>query len=221
MQAKNIKNSDHTFGQQLFSNMTLWKNSNIDFYQTEISHEIKPNKIDSIKECKTCLKIANTSHKALEISNSSEVKQILFVSDLPTEDPEVSFSGETRELLQKMITAMKLHNSEYAFSTLAKCSPIDSKDLQGILKNCRPNFELELQIYKPKVVITLGNTATQSILHTSKKLNHIHGHFFDHSIDGHSFKVVPTFHPSYLLINPDFKRPTWEDLQKVMKYLGE
>ncbi len=119
--------------------------------------------------------------------------------------PELE-NDESRELLNKMIGAMKLDTNEYK--------------LIGELKS-----ELildQLKELRPLVVITLGASAANLILQGQERLSKIHGNFFPIQIDdNYHTQVVPLFHPSFLLINPGMKKSAWMDMQKIMDFIGK
>lgn len=159
-----------------------------------------------------------------------EVKQsgikVLFVGDVPkgSNGNEV-FTGEVRELLLKMIKAMKLNDNEFALSLLVKCPVLKDQHLASMVECCFENIKMEIGFYKPQVVITLGALATNALLGNKERLSTVHGEFFDKSLDlnsgiTHKYKLVPLFHPEFLFINPNMKKTTWDDMQKVMKFLG-
>ncbi len=110
------------------------------------------------------------------------------------------FTGKSGDLLKKILAAMNL-SSEYVFI----CNADDLKSV-----------EEKIKVISPKVVITLGTKAGQSLLKLQHPLEQFRGRFHDY----HGIKVMPTFHPSLLLQQPEYKRQVWEDMKLVMKYSG-
>jgi len=110
------------------------------------------------------------------------------------------FTGKSGDLLKKILAAMNL-SSEYIFI----CNADDLKSV-----------EEKIKVISPKVVITLGTKAGQSLLKLQHPLEQFRGRFHDY----HGIKVMPTFHPSLLLQQPEYKRQVWEDMKLVMKYSG-
>jgi len=82
--------------------------------------------------------------------------------------------------------------------------------------NCRPYLWSQLEIIRPKIICALGNFAAQSLLGTTKSISQLRGSL--HEVKG--FRVICTFHPAYLLRNPDDKRKAWEDLKRVRDEVG-
>jgi uracil-DNA glycosylase len=80
---------------------------------------------------------------------------------------------------------------------------------------CKPFLLREIAVAQPEVIVVLGNTATKNLLDTREGITRIRGNFQDYK----GIKVMPTFHPAYLLRDPSKKRETWEDLKKVRDYL--
>jgi uracil-DNA glycosylase family 4 len=151
--------------------------------------------------------------------------QVLFVGDFSKGNLEQCFQGEVREMLLKMISAMKLNPSDFALTTLVKQSKFPEGRLKELGRESLPLIQHEIMYYKPQFVISLGAFPTTLLLGTEERLSSIHGEFFEreiHSADGikHTYQIMPIFHPEFLLINPNMKKTTWVDLQKVMKILG-
>jgi DNA polymerase len=82
---------------------------------------------------------------------------------------------------------------------------------------CRPFLLREIAVVRPKVIVVLGNTATQNLLDTKVGITKIRGEFQDYF----GVKVMPTFHPAYLLRDPSKKREVWEDMKKVRDFLNQ
>ncbi len=74
---------------------------------------------------------------------------------------------------------------------------------------------------RPKVIITLGSTVTNYLLKQNLRLVSVHGKFHDLILKNFETKMVPIFHPEYLMVNPSMKKTVWDDLQKIMKFLGK
>lgn len=186
------------------------------------------------------LKIADsfseTSYKAIKQKVSSSPyfdktdnlnQLIYFVADKPRQYQEneyrfKSFNGDCAELFQKMVGAMKIgdkfktalisHENDYNFTLDESSDENRNFILADICKT------------KPKLVVTLGATATTMLLDRKEKLSSIHGQFIKRTINWLDMQCEitfsPLFHPEYLLINSNMKKTAWEDMQKMMKFLG-
>jgi uracil-DNA glycosylase len=84
-------------------------------------------------------------------------------------------------------------------------------------QTCKPFLLREIAVVRPKVIVVLGNTACQNLLETKVGISKLRGNFQDY----YGVKVMPTFHPAYLLRDPHKKREVWEDMKKVRDYLNE
>ncbi|MBL6991148.1 MAG: uracil-DNA glycosylase [Bacteriovoracaceae bacterium] len=193
------------------------------------------NKLESCNLCKDDYFNGSRSivHQLSKLDSKSIT--VMFVGDGPRKSSEGDikkdkcFVGAEATLLYKIIKAMKLSPSEHVTCLLTKCFiDSDSSEVQKELAaNCLNHLLHEIALLSPKFVITLGAFATNTLLGTKERLSNIHGKFYPKTVpkidggDEHSFTVVPLFHPSFLLINPDMKRNAWTDLQKVMKSLGK
>ncbi len=127
------------------------------------------------------------------------------------------FAGEAGQLLTKIIEAMKLTREEVYICNIIKCRPPGNRDPEpDEIKACSPFLKRQLGAIKPDFVCTLGTFAAQSLLGTEKPISELRGQFYDYM----GMKVMPTFHPEYLLRYPKKKREVWGDMQKIMKSLG-
>lgn len=127
--------------------------------------------------------------------------------------------GQSRELLYKMIQAMKLSNDEYSILEIeGKLSDSNSKEKNEKLDEIKGQILAE----RPSVVVTLGAFASNLLLEGQERLSKIHGNFFPRPFsDNFHTQIVPLFHPSFLLINPGMKKSAWMDMQKIMDFLGK
>ncbi|MCB9061162.1 MAG: hypothetical protein H6622_06545 [Halobacteriovoraceae bacterium] len=136
--------------------------------------------------------------------------RVVVVAPFPLEDAEQMVTVEALELMNKMIKAMKLNNSQYFYQFLDEQT---NKDI----------FYSTIVKLNPELILTFGATATNYFLGKKERLSDIHGHSFQKILKTTSnvyrFQFVPIFHPDYLLINPQLKKTAWLDLQKCMKIL--
>lgn len=127
------------------------------------------------------------------------------------------FVGEAGHLLTRIINAMHLTRDDVYIGNIVKCRPPGNRNPQpDEVRTCMPFLMRQISSIKPEVICTLGKVATQSLLGIESPISRLRGKF--HTYEG--IKVMPTFHPAYLLRNPKMKRAVWEDMQKVMKLLN-
>lgn len=136
---------------------------------------------------------------------------------------EVFFVGEAPQdenLLNKMIQACRFGETDFGVVYLQK-----PKSGESTLEDLVDFYRL-INLFHPKLVISLGATVTNQIMGKRERLSKVHGKLFDLSVkfrdrEPVAFKMLPLFHPDYLAINPNMKRSAWMDLQKALKFLGK
>ena len=112
---------------------------------------------------------------------------------------------------------MKLRREDVYIANCLKCRPPGNRNpLPSEIITCNPILMRQIEIIQPKVVCALGKFAAQTLLRTEEPISRIRGRFFDWN----GMKLIPTFHPAYLLRNPADKKLVWQDAQKIMRELG-
>lgn len=158
----------------------------------------------------------------LVFGEGSETAELMFVGEAPGADEDASgrpFVGRAGQLLTKMIEAISFKREDVYIANILKSRPPGNRNPEADeTKACIPFLFRQIAVIKPKLIVTLGNPATQGLLETKTGITKIRGEFQDYPrIPG--IKVLPTFHPAYLLRSPDKKREAWEDLKKVKAFL--
>jgi len=126
------------------------------------------------------------------------------------------FVGPAGQLLSKIIAAMKMSRSQVYICNVIKCRPPANRNPQPAEINaCRPFLERQLAAIGPEVICTLGTFAAQTLLDTTAPISKLRGRYHDYN----GIRLMPTFHPAYLLRNPDRKREVWDDMKKIMALL--
>ena len=145
--------------------------------------------------------------------------RLMFVGEAPGADEDAQgkpFVGRAGQLLTKMIEAMGMKREEVIIGNVNRCRPPGNR--QPTLEEaaiCRPFLFREISVIQPQVIVVMGNTALHNLLETREGITRVRGKFQDFR----GVKVMPTFHPAYLLRDPSKKRETWEDLKMVRDYL--
>jgi len=130
----------------------------------------------------------------------------------------VPFVGAAGQLLNRMLNRLGLRREEVYIGNILKCRPPGNRDPEADeIAACRPFLAKQIQAIRPQVLVTLGRIATQALLGTREPLTRLRGHWQLY----HDIRVMPTFHPSYLLRAPQERRKTWADMQQVMEYLAD
>lgn len=146
---------------------------------------------------------------------------LVFVGEAPgaNEDAEGRpFVGRAGQLLNKIIEAIGMKREDVFIGNINRCRPPGNRTpTLPEAHTCRPFLLREIAVIRPKVIVVLGNTATQNLLDTKVGITKLRGTFQDY----YGVKVMPTFHPAYLLRDPSKKRETWEDMKKVRDELNK
>jgi DNA polymerase len=129
----------------------------------------------------------------------------------------VPFVGAAGQLLTKIIAAIKLRREDVYICNIIKCRPPGNRNpAPEEIKACFPFLKRQLAVIQPEFICALGTFAAQVLLGTSTPISRLRGAF--HMYQG--IKVLPTYHPAYLLRNPEKKRAVWEDMQLLMQAMG-
>lgn len=148
--------------------------------------------------------------------------ELMFVGEAPGADEDASgqpFVGRAGQLLTKMIEAIDLKREDvYIANTLKSRPPGNRNPEPDETSACIPFAYRQIAAIRPRLIVTLGNPATQGLLETKVGITRIRGTFQDYP-RAPTIKVLPTFHPAYLLRWPDKKREAWEDMKKVRAFL--
>jgi len=145
--------------------------------------------------------------------------RLMFVGEAPGADEDAQgkpFVGRAGQLLTKMIEAMGMKREDVIIGNVNRCRPPGNR--QPTLEEaaiCRPFLFREIATIQPEVIVVMGNTALRNLLEVREGITRVRGKFQDFR----GIKVMPTFHPAYLLRDPSKKRETWEDLKLVRDYL--
>jgi len=165
--------------------------------------------------CKLCKTRTN-----IVVGEGSPKAKLVFVGEAPGEQEDLEarpFVGRSGQLLEKMIEAMGIKRSDVFICNVVKCRPPENRNPDPEeIEACSPFLFRQLDALKPEVIVALGKFAAQTLLQTETPISQIRGKFFPYR----GAKLIPTFHPAYLLRNPPAKKEVWEDLQLVMKEMG-
>jgi uracil-DNA glycosylase family 4 len=146
--------------------------------------------------------------------------ELVFVGEGPGHDEDVQglpFVGRAGKLLTQMIEAMGLQREQVYICNVVKCRPPENrKPEDDEMATCSPYLYRQLEVIAPKAIVCLGATAAQALLKTKDSISRYRGTWFDFR----GAKLLATYHPAYLLRNPNAKGEVWKDLQKVMVLLG-
>jgi len=146
---------------------------------------------------------------------------LVFVGEGPGEDEDLKgepFVGRAGQLLTRMIEAMGFRREEVYIANVVKCRPPGNRNPEpDEIAACEGFLKAQLAAIGPRVIVALGKFAAQTLLRETTPISKLRGRWFEYA----GVKLMPTFHPAYLLRSPEEKKRAWEDLQLVMKELGK
>lgn len=173
-------------------------------------------------ETSPCLKcpLGETRHNLVFGSGNPDAN-IMFIGEAPGADEDeqgLPFVGAAGRLLTKIIESIGLGREEVYIANILKCRPPRNRDPQpGEVAACEPYLHRQIGLIQPAVICALGRIAAQALLKTSASLTKMRGKV--HRYQGRP--LVVTYHPAALLRNPNWKRPTWEDVQMLRRIHDE
>ena len=145
---------------------------------------------------------------------------LMFIGEAPGRDEDEKgepFVGRAGQLLTDIIKAMKLSREQVYIANVIKCRPPENRNPEpDELDACRPFIQRQVEIIKPRVIVALGRFGLQSLTEKAYSISSVRGQWLDYK----GIKLMPTYHPAYLLRNPAAKKDVWADMKKVMAELG-
>jgi len=172
---------------------------------------------EELGDCTRCP--LHRTRKHLVFGEGSARARLVFVGEAPGEEEDRQgrpFVGRAGQLLTKIINAMGLEREEVYICNILKCRPPGNRNPKDDeIAACEPFLIKQLEAIDPEIVCALGTFAAKTLLRTEAPISAIRGRFHDY----HGRRLMPTYHPAYLLRNPDAKKLVWEDVQKIMKIL--
>ena len=143
--------------------------------------------------------------------------RLMFVGEGPGQEEDLAgepFVGAAGQLLTRIIEAIKLTREDVYIANVVKCRPPGNRTPQPEeIASCSPFLRRQIAAIRPLFICTLGGCAAHTLLGTKAPISRLRGRFYDFA----GIRVLPTFHPAYLLRNPEKKREVWEDLKRLMK----
>ena len=169
-------------------------------------------------DCTRC-KLHTLGRRQIVFGVGNPEADLMFVGEAPGADEDVQgepFVGRAGQLLTKIIEAIGLTREDVYIANVIKCRPPGNRNPEpDEVAQCEPFLFKQIEIIKPKVIVALGKFAAQTLLRTLDPISRLRGRVFDYR----GAKLIPTFHPAYLLRNPSSKREVWEDMKVVRSLL--
>ncbi len=169
-------------------------------------------------DCTRC-KLSTLGRSKVVNSVGNFDAELMFVGEAPGADEDEQgepFVGRAGQLLTKIIESIGLRREDVFIGNINRCRPPGNRAPESDETiACKPFLKREVAVVRPKVIVVLGATAAQNLLETKVPIGKLRGQFHDYL----GVKVMPTFHPAYLLRDPHKKREVWDDMKMVRDYL--
>jgi uracil-DNA glycosylase len=173
-----------------------------------------------IGDCTRC-KLHGQGRRQIVFGVGNPDADLMFVGEAPGADEDIQgipFVGRAGQLLTKIIEAIDLKREDVYIANVIKCRPPGNRNPEpDEVETCEPFLFQQIDIIKPKVIVALGKFGAQTLLRTLDPISRLRGRVYNFR----GAKLVPTFHPAYVLRNPSSKREVWEDMKLVRTLLSE
>jgi DNA polymerase len=177
---------------------------------------------ERILKCQKCT-LSQGRTNAVPGEGSLEA-ELMFVGEAPGRDEDLQgrpFVGRAGQLLTKIIGAMKFNREDVYITNVVKCRPPNNRNPnKEEIETCKNYLLEQIEMIKPRAIVALGRVATDFFIHSSLGMTALRGNFREFN----DIQVMPTFHPSYIIRNEgnkSIKKMVWEDMKKVMTFLGK
>ena len=174
----------------------------------------------AIGDCQRCKLCSGRTHLVFGVGNPKA--KLMFVGEGPGRDEDLQgepFVGRAGQLLTDIITkGMGLKREDVYIANVVKCRPPENRNPEpDEVAACEPFLKKQIDLIRPKIIVGLGKFAVQTLLQSKVPITKVRGNWHSY----HGIKLMPTFHPAYLLRNPADKKLVWEDIKKVIKELRD
>ena len=184
-------------------------------YKAETLEELR----EAIGDCRRCKLWSGRTHLVFGVGNPKA--KLMFIGEGPGRDEDMQgepFVGRAGQLLTDIITkGMGLKREDVYIANVVKCRPPENRNPEpDEVASCEPFLKKQIDLVRPEIIIALGKFAVQTLLQSKVPITKLRGNWHSY----HGIKLMPTFHPAYLLRNPADKKLVWEDIKKVIKEMN-
>ena len=191
-------------------------------HQSASVPEVHDTSLEAIREdigdCQRCK--LHEHRRTIVFGEGNPKASLAFVGEGPGAEEDATgrpFVGRAGQLLDKIIEAIGLKRGDVYIANIVKCRPpLNRTPERDEVETCEPFLFRQLMLIRPRVIVALGSPAFQCMLRTKESITRARGEWREWN----GIKVMPTFHPAFLLRSPDKKREVWEDMKKVRDYLN-
>jgi uracil-DNA glycosylase family 4 len=185
-----------------------------DVYQAESLEALRT----AIGDCRRCKLWPGRTHLVFGVGNPNA--RLMFIGEGPGRDEDLQgepFVGRAGQLLTDIITkGMGLRREDVYIANVVKCRPPENRNPEpDEVASCEPFLKKQIDLVRPEIIVALGKFAVQTLLQSKVPITRLRGNWHSY----HGIKLMPTFHPAYLLRNPGDKKLVWDDIKKVIKEL--
>lgn len=174
---------------------------------------------DHLGDCRRCKLCSGRKNLVFGVGNPKA--ELVFVGEGPGADEDeqgIPFVGKAGGLLTKMIEAMGFRREDVYICNVVKCRPPGNRNPEpDEIAACEPFLKAQLAAIQPKAIVALGKFAAQTLLRDETPITRLRGNWRTYE----GIRLMPTFHPAYLLRSPAEKAKAWEDLKQVMALFGK
>lgn len=172
----------------------------------------------AVGDCRRCKLWSGRTHIVFGTGNPKA--KLMFVGEGPGRDEDLQgepFVGRAGQMLTDIITkGMALKREDVYIANVIKCRPPENRNPEpDEVESCEPFLKKQVELIRPQIIVALGKFAVQTLLRSKVPITRLRGIWHDY----HGIKLMPTFHPAYLLRNPGDKKLVWEDIKNVLKEL--
>lgn len=192
-------------------------------YEAEPPDQPGAKPLEAIREglgdCRRC-KLHRT-RRTIVFGEGNEKARLMLIGEGPGYDEDIQgrpFVGKAGQLLTKILQAINVQREEVYITNIIKCRPPQNRNPEpDEIESCHPFLLNQIQAIQPELICALGTFAAHTLLKTDAKITLLRGKFYDFS----GIRIIPTYHPAYLLRNPEKKREVWEDMKLIANALAD
>ena len=174
---------------------------------------------EELGDCTRCK--LHGGRKTLVFGVGNPDAELMFVGEAPGRDEDlqgIPFVGRAGQLLTRIIEAIDLQRDDVYIANVIKCRPPDNRNpAPDEVRTCEPFLFAQIDAIQPRVIVALGSFAARALLRTEDAISKLRGRIYDFR----GARLIPTFHPAFLLRSPDRKRDVWEDMKRVRSILRD
>jgi DNA polymerase len=187
---------------------------------SDTTESLRSNSLDELRaaigDCQRCKLCSGRTHIVFGVGNPRA--RLMFVGEGPGRDEDIQgepFVGRAGQLLTDIITkGIGIKREDVYICNVVKCRPPENRNPEpDEVAACEPFLKKQIDLVRPQIIVGLGKFAVQTLLKSTVPISKLRGNWHSY----HGIKLMPTFHPAYLLRNPADKKLVWEDIKKVIK----